>query len=228
VKQKTAYTMLMASLPPHPMSLWDCFKHKPVTRLRLERQLKLLTEQDSQQLAAIESILHWAKMQDLNSDAEIAIEAKRVIKSIHNPLLQQAIIWRLELRIIVTAIRRRKLNRPPPDKHEHWGYGQVLPLIRNNWQLDDFGLSHRFPWVTKAQALFVANESVELEKLLLNLSWQHYAQLGQAHYSDFEAVVLYVLRWDIVNRWSQCDEQAAMLQFEALVNYGLGDFLQTA
>jgi hypothetical protein len=227
VKQKMAYTMLIASLPPHPMSLWD-FKHKPVTRLRLERQLKLLTEQDSQQLAAIESILHWAKMQEANSDAEIAIEADRVVKSIHNPLLQEAIIWRLELRIIITAIRRRKLNRPPPDKHEHWGYGQVLPLIRNNWQLDDFGLSHRFPWVAKAQDLFVKDESVELEKLLLNLSWQHYEKLSQSHYFDFEAVVLYVLRWDIVNRWTQCDEQAAMLQFEALVNRGLGDFLQTA
>ncbi|OQK17850.1 hypothetical protein AU255_08305 [Methyloprofundus sedimenti] len=227
MKQKTAYTMLMASLPPHPMSLWD-FKRKPVTRLRLERQLKLLTEQDSQQLAAIESILHWAKIQQANSDAEIAIEADRVIQSIHNPLLHEAIIWRLELRIIVTAIRRRKLNHPPPEKHEPWGYGQVLPLIRNNWQLDDFGLSHRFPWVAKAQTLFAADQSVELEKLLLNLSWQHYARIGQAHYFDFEAVVLYVLRWDIVNRWTQCNEQAAMLEFEALVNRGLGDFLQTA
>jgi len=227
VKQKTAYTMLMASLPPHPMSLWD-LKHKPVTCLRLERQLKLLTEQDSQQLAAIESILHWEKMEEANSDTKIAIEADRVIKSINSPLLQEATIYRLELRLIVRAIRRRKLNCPPPDKHEHWGHSQVQSLILSNWHLDDFGLSRRFPWVAKAQNLFVNDESVELEKLLLNLSWQHYEKLGQAHYFDFEAVVLYVLRWDIVNRWSQCDEQAAMLQFEALVNHGLGDFLQTA
>jgi hypothetical protein len=42
----------------------------------------IVSERDSQQLAAIESILHWAKMQEMMSDAEIATEAERVIKSI--------------------------------------------------------------------------------------------------------------------------------------------------
>ncbi|MCK5665562.1 MAG: DUF2764 family protein [Thiotrichaceae bacterium] len=198
IKQQTAYTMLMASLPPLPLSLWN-LKNKPVTRLSLDRQLNLLTEHDRQQLAAIESILHWAKMSEGNSDAEIALEAERVIQSIHNSLLQKIIIWRLELRTIMTANRRRKLGLAAPDKNLRWGYGQVVPFIRNNWQTDDFALSHRFPWVTQAHNLFQTDQSVELEKLLLNLSWEHYERIGQCHYFDFEAVVIYVLRWDIIN-----------------------------
>ena len=95
--------MLMASLPPHPMSLWD-LKNKPVSRLHLERRLSLLNDQDKQQLDEIESILHWAKMNDENSDAQISAEAERVTQSITTPLLQKTIIWRMELRTIITAI----------------------------------------------------------------------------------------------------------------------------
>lgn len=226
IQQKTDYAMLMASLPPHPMSLWD-LKNKPVSRLHLERRLNLLNDQDKQQLLEIESILHWAKMNDENSDAQISAEAERVTQSITTPLLQKTIIWRMELRTIITAIRWRKLGREVPAKNERWGYGQVVPFIRKNWQVDDFSLSHRFDWIKKANTLFETEQSVELEKLLLNLSWQHYESIGHTHYFDFEAVVIYVLRWNIVNRWSQCNEEIAMNQFEILLNNGLGDYLVT-
>ena len=226
IQQKTDYAMLMASLPPHPLSLWD-LKNKPISRLHLERRLSLLNDQDKQQLAEIESILHWAKMNDENSDAQISVEAERVTQSITTPLLQKTIIWRMELRTIITAIRWRKLGREVPAKNERWGYGQVVPFIRKNWQVDDFSLSHRFDWIKKANTLFETEQSVELEKLLLNLSWQHYESIGHTHYFDFEAVVIYVLRWNIVNRWSQCNEEIAMRQFEELVNNGLGDYRLT-
>ena len=225
-RQQTDYAMLMASLPPHPMSLWDQ-KNKPVSRLHLERRLSLLNEQDKQQLAEIESILHWAKMREENSDAEISAEAERVMQSVTNPLSKKVIVWRMELRTIISAIRRRKLGRDAPAKNERWGYGQVVPFIRKNWQVDDFSLAHRFAWINEANSLFETEQSVELEKLLLNLSWQYYESIGYSHYFDFEAVLIYVLRWNIINRWTQCDEEIAMRQFEDLVTQGLGDFLLT-
>ncbi len=214
----------MASLPPHPMSLWE-HKNKPITRLHLEKRLTLLQDADRQQLMLIEGVLHWAKMQGAASDAAVAVEAKRAMQSIENSLLQSVISWRMELRTLMAAIRRRKLGKEAPAKNAAWGYGEVVTLIRQNWQVDDFGCSRRFPWVLEANTLFVTEQSVALEKLLLNLSWQHYAHIGQGHYFDFEAIVIYVLRWNIINRWVQCDEQAAMRQFEALVNEGLGEFL---
>lgn len=227
MKQQNAYAMLMAGLQPHPLSLWDV-KNKPVSRIHLERRLSLLQGGDRQQLEEIVSVLHWARMETENSsDAKIAAEAERVIQSIDNPLLRETIIWRMELRTLMTAIRRRKLGMDAPSKDELWGYGQVVPFIRKNWQTDDFALSHRFAWIKKAKTLFETEQSVELEKLLLNLSWQHYESIGHAHYFDFEAVVIYVLRWNIVHRWVQCDEEITMQQFEQLVNDGLADYLKT-
>jgi hypothetical protein len=83
-------------------SLWDV-KNKPVSRLRLDRRLTLLNDQDRQQLAAIEKILHWAKMSAGNNDVEISVAAERVLQSLDKPLLQQVIIWRLELRLLQLA-----------------------------------------------------------------------------------------------------------------------------
>lgn len=227
MKQQTVYTMLMASLPPHPLSLWN-LKNKPVTRIHLERRLTLLKDQDRQQLEQIESILHWSKMDPNNTtDAIITTETTRIIQSIDHPLLRDIIVWRMEVRTLITAIRRRKLGMEAPSKNECWGYGQVVPFIRNNWQIDDFSLSHRFPWVSLANTLFETEQSVELEKLLFNLSWQHYERIGRVHYFDFEAVVIYVLRWNIVNRWAQSNQEIALRQFEMLVHNGLGDYLLT-
>ncbi|MCK5354049.1 MAG: DUF2764 family protein [Methyloprofundus sp.] len=226
MKRRNAYAMLMSGLQPHPLSLWD-LENKPASRIHLERRLTLLQDQDRQQLEQIVSILHWARMDAENSsDAKIAAEAERVIQSIDNPLLRETIIWRMELRTIMTAIRRRKLGMNAPPKNQRWGYGQVVPFILKNWQIEDFSLSHRFIWIKQANMLFETEQSVELEKLLLNLSWQHYERIGQAHYFDFEAVVIYVLRWNIVHRWVQCDKQIAMQQFEKLVNDGLGEYLE--
>ena len=228
MKQQNAYTMLMSGLQPHPLSLWD-LENKPASRIHLERRLTLLQDQDRLQLEKIVSILHWARMDAENSsDAQIATEAESIIQGIDNPLLRETIIWRMELRTVMTAIRRRKLGMDAPPKDQRWGYGQVLPFIRKNWEMDDFSLSHRFSWIQQANRLFETEQSVELEKLLLNLSWQHYERIGQGHYFDFEAVVIYVLRWNIVHRWVQCDEQIAMQQFEKLVNDGLGQYLETA
>ena len=216
--------MLMTGLQPHPLSLWD-LKNKPVSKIHLERRLALLTEPDRAQLEKIVSVLHWARMDADSSDALIAAEAEKLVASIENPLLGETIVWRMELRTIMTAIRRRKLGLAAPAKNERWGYGQVVPFIRKNWQADDFALSHRFAWVKQANTLFENDQSVELEKLLLNLSWQHYEKIGHTHYFDFAAIVIYVLRWNIVNRWVLCDETIAMQQFELLVEEGLGDYL---
>jgi hypothetical protein len=67
------------------------------------------------------------------------------------------------------------------------------------------------------------NETLALDKLLLNLSWQYYARLNRGHYFDFPAVVLYVLRWDMIHRWVSYDADRALLRFNELVNAGMAE-----
>ena len=222
IAPQSDYAMLMASLPTHALSLWNV-KHSPLSRVQLERRLSLLNEQDSQLLVAIEKVLHWSKIPEVDNDSLIEGASKQLLDSLDNQFLQQVIIWRLDIRTIMTALRRRKLGVLVTDPDMYWGYGSLVSSIKRNWQLEDFSLAYRYPWVKEANFLLNKSECVALEKLLLNLSWQHYEKIGHGHYFDFEAVILYVLRWDIINRWSQNDEQSAMQHFEVLVEAGLGD-----
>jgi len=220
ITAQTDYAMLMASLPPHALSLWD-IKNKRLSSVQLERHLSVLNAKDRQTLRDIEIVLHWAKMPTIEEEQQLIKNTDQLLMELKNSFLHEVIVWRLNIRTIMASIRRRKLNRPIVDHQDYLGHGEIAAVIKKNWQVDDFSLAFRFPWIKEANQLFNNNETLALEKLLLHLSWQHYERLGQGHYFDFEAVVIYVLRWDIINRWAQNDEQKAMQQFELLVEQAL-------
>lgn len=220
IKPQTDYAMLMASMPAHALSLWD-IKNRRLSKVQLERHLKLLSIKDKKMLDNIEAALHWAKMPSIKEAQLAEKNAEQLLSTLHNPFLEEVVIWRLQIRTIMAAIRYRKLNSSLNSAVEFHGYGEIVNHIKTNWQSDDFALSLRFPWVKQAHQLFMTNETVALEKLLLDLSWQHYEKIGQGHYFDFEAVIIYVLRWDIINRWAKNDQQKAMQQFEDLVEQAL-------
>jgi len=220
INSQTDYAMLMASLPPHALSLWDV-KNKRLSSVQLERHLSVLSAEDRQMLREIETVLHWAKMPTIEEEQQLIKNTHQLLMSLQNSFLHDVIVWRLNIRTIMAAIRRRKLNLTITKQQDYVGFGEVSAVIKKNWQVDDFSLAFRFPWIKEANQLFNNNETLALEKLLLNLSWQHYERLGQRHYFDFEAVIIYVLRWDIINRWAQNDEKKAMQQFELLVEQAL-------
>jgi hypothetical protein len=216
------YTMLMTSLPRHPIDLFTT-KHRTISYYQLNNRLSLLDKQDAFDLTAIEDILFWSKMSSA-TDAEVVQAYFSTLLILNNRFLKQIVKWRLEQRTLIAAMRQRMLGYPAPEKGVLQGVGHWLPHLKNNWQQADFGISRMLPWISTANELLVKNQTLELEKFLLNQVWQHYVALEQNHCFDFEAVVLYVLRWDIINRWIHYDEQVARLRFDELVEDGLGKF----
>ena len=101
------------------------------------------------------------------------------------------------------------------------GFGKWPALLKKHWQEKDFGIGHLLPWVIDANTLIEQNDTLELEKYMLDLVWRHYARMGRDHYFDFAAVVIYVLRWDVINRWCNYNRELASARFEELVNAGL-------
>ncbi len=63
-----------------------------------------------------------------------------------------------------------------------------------------------------------------MERLLFEVVWDKLGRLGEGHYFDFEAVVLYVLRWNLADRWSRYQGEAAVERFRSLVDSGLEQF----
>ena len=215
------YAMLLTSLPAHKINLF-LSEQKTLSRIQLNKRLTLLDDNDKSDLERIETLLHWSQ-QLKKVDEDIIEQAQQLIVLIENPFLQQSVIWRLELRMIMAALRKRHQGYDCPEKNS-LGFGRWHFFIQKNWQEVDFGIGQQLPWLLKAQQYLVENQPLELEKLLLELIWTHYTQTGNLHYFDFEAVVIYVLRWNVINRWVSYDKEKALLRFDALVDSSLKSF----
>lgn len=217
------YAMLITSLPSHPKVLFAA-KQTPISRLQLDRRLALLDPQDARDLPLIENVMHWDYITMDSTDEELIAQAQDTFKQLNNEFIQKLMFWRLELRTNVAALRRRQLGMPVPGRKEKWGYGRWIEKINKNWSEPGFGLERFFPWILKADQLIRDGNSMGLERLLLGLVWDNYGREVSGHYFDFEAVVVYVLRWHIIDRWSRYDGLAAKKRFDQLVGAGMGDF----
>jgi len=222
-KGRFKYTMLLASLPVHPPRLFSVIQ-TPLSRIQLDKRLALLDGKDSEDLRRIEELLHWSQITNA-TDEFIIKKSVEVVDSINDHFLKQIIIWRLELRTLLSALRMRHAGVRKPPKNTFPGIGRWLEYIEKYWDKNDFGIGHRVPWIIPAQQLLIQNKSYELEKLLLDLVWQYYAEKCSQHYFDFPAVVIYVLRWDIANRWSHYNADEAIKRFDELVDAGLEGFV---
>jgi len=216
------YILLLSSLPLHPKSFISA-KQTPLSRIQLDKRLALLSESDAAELARIESILRWGKNIDETDQSSVKANTQ-LLALIKNPILNHIVSWRLELRTVLSALRIRQAGISPATADGFYGYGKWPELIKKNWHEKEFGIGHLIPWLPEANKLFEAGDSLELEKFMLDLVWQYYARLGNDHYFDFVAVVIYVLRWDLISRWSSYDRDEAKLRFDELVSAGLVDF----
>jgi hypothetical protein len=213
------YSLLISSLPPHKNLLFE-EKQTPLSRIQLNKRLALLEPEDAVVLEKIEKLLHWSHMTE-DIDAEFVCQTLQSIDTIDNDFVKNIIIWRLEVRIVLAALRMRQAGmQSPPDK-KILGFDFEYFFITHYWNEPDLGLGHKMPWLGQAQRLLQQGESYQLEKLMFSIVWDHYKRQSFGHYFNFEAVIIYVLRWDIVNRWSRNDQQAALARFNQLVDAGL-------
>jgi hypothetical protein len=218
---RTCYVMLMCSLPHHG-PLFGATR-PPLSRIRLNQHLALLEEQDRSDYEKVSRLLDWSRHGRAHGDTEILADARALIPTLVNPLARELVQWRLELRSTVAALRHRQRGGAVPGARERWGYGRWFPLIRHHWNEPDFGLGRVFPWLSEAHNLLATGQSVQLERLLLGAVWQDLERRSEGHEFDFEAVLLYALRWEVVARWVRYHSQGAITRFEHLVRETLDD-----
>ena len=217
-----SYITLMGSLP----YLGNLFgkKQTPISRLRLEERLKMLSEQDAILLNQIASLIAWQQQPMERSDAEFVSQAKQFLQEASKPTLRKIVESRLNLRTIIAALRRRHRGESNPPVGQPWGIGPWVNYIERYWSEPGFRLEGMFPWVLEANRLLHANDSVGLERLQFEVNWKMLEQLEARHYFDFEAIVIYLMRWSMVDRWSRYEGEAAVKRFRTLVDSGIEKF----
>ena len=212
----------MASLPYHGRLFGA--RQTPLSRFQLNKRLAWLDPDDAQRLERIKKQLRWRRRLLLNTDEAFLIEAKRAVEETDIELLADILRARLEARTLIAALRMRAKGHGPPGEKEPWGYGRWLNVMRNHWTQPDFGVGHIHPWIIKAEKRMRAGDTLGLERVFMNQAWGHLSRAGAGHYFDFEAVAVYVLRWDLVDRWTRYEAEAAQERITSLANSGLGKF----
>jgi hypothetical protein len=221
MKASHRYAMLMSSLPYHG-SLFGA-KRAPLSRIRLRQRQQLLDEADMACLRVVANLLEWSRQGMERRDEDVIARAKTELPKLDNEFGRDLIVWRLELRTVVAALRRRHRGQAAPSRYDSWGYGRWLAHIRRHWSEPQFRLERVYPWLPEARTLLEAGDTLGLERLLLNAVWEHLDRLADGHHFDFEAVLIYSLRWDLVARWTAYRSDEAAVRFEEMLEEGLKD-----
>lgn len=218
----TAYTMLLSSLP-RPEALF-LSKRPPLSRLKMDQRLRVLDPEDADILTLLEQALSWAAMPMTMTDEEIVKRIRATMGKIENELVRLVIRDRLEIRTCVAALRRRHLGQSAPAPGTLWGYGRWVKHIARNWTETTFRLDGVFPWLREAGKLLETGDTVALQRLVLEQAWKNVSRHAGEHEFDFEAVLIYVTKWSIVDRWVRYDGEEAAKRFEELTDAGLGEY----
>ena len=217
-----AYVALIASLPSRETLF--VAKQAPLSRLKLDQRLRVLSEEDSASLKMIEDALDWRSLPMKVTERDVINRSRRILQYVDNETLQQIVRDRLEIRTCIAALRRRALGKGPPSKDTPWGIGRWVDHIARNWTEPTFRLDGVFPWLREANRLMREGDTVALERLVLAEADKRLRRLAGEHLFDFEAVVIYVLQWSMVDRWSRYNAEVAVRRFDDLTEAGLGRF----
>ncbi len=216
-----AYVMLISSLP-NPERLFVA-KQPPLSRLSLDERLRMLSPDDAAILRLVEDALDWRQLPITVSEQDVIDRGRTALSRIDNETLQLIIRDRLEIRTCVAAVRRRSRGEGPPQPDIPWGFGRWVSHITRHWTDPAFRLDGVFPWLREAEGLMAENDTIALERLILDQSYKQLQRLAGEHMFNFEAVVIYVLKWSIIDRWARYNGEAAIRRFNDLIQAGVGN-----
>jgi hypothetical protein len=141
-----------------------------------------------------------------------------LLQALENPLAREVLSGAMDARMIMVALRRRRHGLGPPEI----GIGAYTQYIRRHFNQPDLGLGHLFPRINEYQQLLEQGDVLNLNRRLLQATWMYLKRRADDYYFSFEAVVLYVARWSLLQQWQDLDAERGRPIFEALVTEALG------
>lgn len=210
------YYTLLASLPLLPR--FDQAERLPITRERLAQRLRMLTQDDAQLYDHAASFLAWQRQTVTRTDEEMIASYKKMEEIKSHPALKGLFEFHVDQRTIMAALRRRYQGMPAPSPGEPWGVGRLVGHIERNWDDPYFKLDAVCSWIPQARTHLEAGETLALERLLKNLLWDHADRSVEPYDFGLRAVLAYIVKWDLLNRWLSYNVEEAKTHFEELVS----------
>lgn len=212
------YYTLVASLPV--LARFDRVPRLPINRERLDARLRMLSAEHAAIVTQVQDFLHWQRQPMERTGAAVLASYRTLMATVSQPSVHGMVEYRMMLRTLMAGLRARHAGHSRP-LGPGFGIGPWSEYIARNWELPDFGLRFVQPWIGKARELLEAGDSVALERYLMGLGWTHLERLQEGHYFDFDAVLVYLFKWDLVERWQRWSRELAVSRFRRLSEEGL-------
>lgn len=213
------YVELLCSLP----RLANPFIHRrpPISEVQLLKRLNMLEFDDRALVRELALTFFWGRISVEDSDQAIVKRARRLIERVELEDLLDWLFWRMDYRTVIAALRRRHAGEEGPPIGTIWGYGPSVKHIENHWDQPHFRLEYRFPWLPEAARLLQSGDSWGLEEHLLSAVWDYISRLEPDVPYSLSALWLYLMQWDLVQRWCSYNAEEAVVKFEELVGASL-------
>ncbi|MBR5464988.1 MAG: DUF2764 family protein [Alistipes sp.] len=119
------------------------------------------------------------------------------------------------LRNLSAAITARELNRPIEEVTV--GQGEIVEQLQRS-SASDFGLRGELSYIDAAIAAIADEQNlVEKEHKIDLIRWNEASELSSFDYFDINAVVSYLVRVNLVARWSMLDPERGREMFQRLM-----------
>ena len=212
------YHQLVCSLPALP-TRFDAGR-LPISRERLRNRLRMLHPEDEHEIRSFLDILAWGEKFADTSDARVVEKYGELMRRLHYPLTREAAHAVVDARMIVNGLRRRRRGLGPPTI----GIGQWYDHVRRHFEEPDFRLAHAFPNLPELRRLLEEGNAIGFHRDLIAATWDWLKKRANEYHFSFEAVVLYVARWALMEHWQQMEAERGRAIFESLVAEALGQY----
>jgi hypothetical protein len=218
VKRLNRYYMLVSSLPALPPRLDG--GRQLISIERLQDRLRMLEADDASEMGRLLQVFRWMRQVAETNDTAVVKRYSELIQEITYPMVREVVSFGMNVRMIMTALRQRRRGLGPP----LIGTGDWFGHIRRHFDAPEFGLGHVFPWIAEFDRLLQQGKLMELHKLVSEIRWVHWKRRSDEYYFSFEAVVLYVARWDILREHQHLQAERGRARFETLVTEVLNSY----
>lgn len=216
--RSTTYYTLIGSLPTLPRH-FEAAERVPISRLKLDERLKMLQPHDAELIEELADFFAWERQPLERTDHDVVAHFNRIMATVDSPFVQDLIRHILTVRTIIAALRCRRLERNPPR-----GIEPVSGQISRAWNEPDFRLAAAHPWIADVDAQLNGDRPFDLDRKRLDIVWRHAKRLSEQYQFTFEAVVLYLIRWEVVYRWTRRNAAAGEEKFQQLVTQAMGRY----
>jgi len=213
-----SYYTLVASLPAMPRHF--AVERVPITQSRLEKRLRMLKPKDAEVVEQLAAFLVWDRQPPDRTDEEMVSRYRKIMATTADRLARHIVAFRLDIRTIMSSLRRRRRGLTPGP-----GMGPWVDHIRRNWEHPEFELRWQHPWIAEVNPLLGTTDCLAVERILLRVTWNHWAKLADQYFFSFEAVLLYLARWEIIHRWTTHNAPLGRERFQQLVTESLNEYV---